>query len=90
MDSILEACAQSGDWVTDLPVIKALYAKGAYATRRSYIRDNLIEIAAAEIINNDQDAVPLPLVAMSDSTLRSAVGSKARKILDVAKIEMWF
>jgi hypothetical protein len=90
LEAILDAIRRSSDWKATLPLVKALYARGASARGGSYREEQTMSEAIAKEISQFPDAYPLALVEEADNRLRSIAGPQASKLLDVAEREGWF
>lgn len=99
LESIVSGLGEVVSWKVALPIIKALYARGArirYPFARNTMGHQAFREARklsdedARTISSEPEKYPLPLVAMADAELRSSAGAAASKLLDVAVKERWF
>jgi hypothetical protein len=71
-----------------LPHIAKLYAQGVPAPHITLERQ--IPQSIARMISEQPNKYPLQLVASADGELRSATGTNAEKLLEVARTQKWF
>ncbi|MCA0201689.1 MAG: hypothetical protein LCH56_12775 [Proteobacteria bacterium] len=89
MDSIIDICRHRRDWEMGLPSLSLLYGLGG-VMRYGHPDDQVIDVDAAVKVSSDLEKYPLPLIAIADSHLKSAVGAGATRLLDIAVREKWF
>jgi len=90
MDAMLNMCRRYSEWELALPNIKRLYDRGGNVPGSLHGGEYSFALSLAETISTDLVCYPLALLALADNQLRSATGSGARKLSDIASSEHWF
>lgn len=90
LQSIINYCSDERRWKAALPRAKQLYGGGATSYQFRAERDAFMPPSVAAEVSEALDELPLSILALADSTLRSAAGEQAVKLLEIAEREKWF
>lgn len=89
LQTLLSTGEIRGHWLDLLLSIKKLYKSGAALVDLQLDGTMMQQSVAIEVVKAMEN-LPLVVLELADSSLRSLAGAKAAKLLDVAKRDNWF